>query len=259
MRLTRRITIDPFSDRNLDCLSSQLSHVSSSNIICQIFLEGATLKGWKRASALTYDPNELAARAIPIQQLIDTLLGGSFEESLRRYSSDFDYFASPFRTMNVSLRVSSLLPEIDKRLMLPSPRFKFLCCQICAQAGQIYLSSTLYGNDPTHPAIASAVSAIIDLVAILPTQLCLPAIVFPLFLASVYSLPADRSWFVEIMSSRVLGPESDYLGNVGPMRVLRDEVWRAQDVWEVRGRQMGMERVDWQLVMRQLRMDILLM
>lgn len=74
--------------------------VSSSNTICRIFLEASVLKAWKRASGPAIDQLELAARAAPIQALIDTLLGGSFEESLKMFG--FDYFSSPFRTMNAS-------------------------------------------------------------------------------------------------------------------------------------------------------------
>jgi hypothetical protein len=135
----------------------------------------------------------------------------------------------------------------------------FLCCQICAQASQIYLSAIVHGHDPSHPAIATAVSGIIDLVSILPTKLCLPAIVFPLLLGSLYAMPVDRPWFVDVMSPETLGAESAIMGNVGPMRLLRDETWRRQDDWEARGRHQGADRVDWLLLMRRMRMEILLM
>lgn len=62
-----------------------------------------------------------------------------------------------------------------------------------------------------------------------------------------------------MLSPATLGAESRFLGNVGPMRLLRDEVWRWQDDWERRGRVVGADRVDWLLVMRAMRMEILLM
>lgn len=72
-------------------------------------------------------------------------------------------------------------------------------------------------------------------------------------------MPVDRPWFVDVMSPETLGIESECMGNVGPMRVLRDEVWRRQDEWEAYGRIQGADRVDWLLVMRSMRMEILLM
>jgi hypothetical protein len=98
------------------CPSS--STVSSSNIICRIFLEGSVLKAWKRASGPAVDPLELAARAAPIQALIDTLLGGSFEESLKMFG--YDYFSSPFRTMKWVMATASRVPRAYRQRLTQS-------------------------------------------------------------------------------------------------------------------------------------------
>ncbi|KAL4891715.1 sexual development transcription factor rosa [Aspergillus ambiguus] len=97
-------------------------------------------------------------------------------------------------------------------------------------ASRIYLFSIIPGFNPSDPSIVNLVASLVDVLQYIPTG---PtgfdrSIVWPLFIAGVYSIPSSNFRTVLEERTSALGYLGNF-GNFGRMYRLLKEVWRASD------------------------------
>ncbi|GAB1216421.1 hypothetical protein ATERTT37_005636 [Aspergillus terreus] len=225
--------------KKLQCPPTQLN----VSLISWIDILGSTMLGETPQFSHTYRTKHLSGTSSGLQQLMGC------EDRIMYLISEIACLESlklegQVDDMSIFSHISALNAQIDwtepANLTLEMPygptgminpeQLTKIISTLFRIAGRLYLFSIIPGFDPSDPSIMNLVSSIVDVLQYVPTG---PtgfdrSIVWPLFIAGVYSVPSSNFRTVLAERAATLGYLATF-GNFGRMHRVLKEVWRVGD------------------------------